>query len=259
MTHAVDVPQYPMPRNVERCPFDPAEKLFEIQRVDGLRRVRIWDGTQPWLVTRHADVRAVMASPHVSADTDNPAYPHSSAAIKARRARAKTFFTEDGAAHDIPRRALARDFTAKRMQGMREVVQTVTDQCIDEMLAGPKPTDLVEALALPVPSVMICELLGVPYHEHDRFQVLTKVFTAATSTAQDTVAAAEEMLEMIAVVIDGKMDNPTDDTLSRLVVEQLIPGHMTNEEIARMGLLLLTMRPRDVGEHDCPRDRSSAV
>lgn len=240
MTHAVDVPQYPMPRNVERCPFDPAEKLFEIQRVDGLRRVRIWDGTQPWLVTRHADVRAVMASPHVSADTDNPAYPHSSAAIKARRARAKTFFTEDGAAHDIPRRALARDFTAKRMQGMREVVQTVTDQCIDEMLAGPKPTDLVEALALPVPSVMICELLGVPYHEHDRFQVLTKVFTAATSTAQDTVAAAEEMLEMIAVVIDGKMDNPTDDTLSRLVVEQLIPGHMTNEEIARMGLLLLT-------------------
>ncbi|WEX01090.1 cytochrome P450 [Rhodococcus sp. RCBS9] len=240
MTHAVDIPQYPMPRNVERCPFDPAEKLFEIQRVDGLRRVRIWDGTQPWLVTRHADVRAVMASPHVSADTDNPAYPHSSAAIKARRARAKTFFTEDGAAHDIPRRALARDFTAKRMQGMREVVQTVTDQCIDEMLAGPKPTDLVEALALPVPSVMICELLGVPYHEHDRFQVLTKVFTAATSTAQDTVAAAEEMLEMIAVVIDGKMDNPTDDTLSRLVVEQLIPGHMTNEEIARMGLLLLT-------------------
>lgn len=240
MTHAVDVPQYPMPRNVQRCPFDPAEKLFEIQRIDGLRRVRIWDGTQPWLVTRHADVRAVMASPHVSADTDNPAYPHSSAAIKARRARAKTFFTEDGAAHDIPRRALARDFTAKRMQGMREVVQTVTDQCIDEMLAGPKPTDLVEALALPVPSVMICELLGVPYHEHDRFQVLTKVFTAATSTAQDTVAAAEEMLEMIAVVIDGKMDNPTDDTLSRLVVEQLIPGHMTNEEIARMGLLLLT-------------------
>jgi len=229
-----------MPRNVQRCPFDPAEKLFEIQRIDGLRRVRIWDGTQPWLVTRHADVRAVMASPHVSADTDNPAYPHSSAAIKARRARAKTFFTEDGAAHDIPRRALARDFTAKRMQGMREVVQTVTDQCIDEMLAGPKPTDLVEALALPVPSVMICELLGVPYHEHDRFQVLTKVFTAATSTAQDTVAAAEEMLEMIAVVIDGKMDNPTDDTLSRLVVEQLIPGHMTNEEIARMGLLLLT-------------------
>ncbi|MFE5641529.1 cytochrome P450 [Rhodococcus sp. NPDC056516] len=240
MTHAVDVPLYPMPRSVERCPFDPAEGLFAIQRGDGLRRARIWDGSQPWLVTRHADVRAVMASPLVSADTDNPAYPHSSAAIKARRARAKTFFTEDGAAHDIPRRALARDFTAKRMQGMREVVQTITDQCIDEILAGPKPVDLVAALALPVPSVMICELLGVPYDEHDRFQVLTKVFTAATSTAQDTVAAAEEMIEMIAVVIDGKMDNPADDTLSRLVVEQLIPGHMTVEEIARMGLLLLT-------------------
>ncbi|MFE5702252.1 cytochrome P450 [Rhodococcus koreensis] len=240
MLHTADVPLYPMPRDTERCPFAPPSELAEIRQEAGLRRVRIWDGSEPWLVTRHADIRAAMASPLVSADTDNPAYPHTSAAIKARRARAKTFFTEDGPAHDEPRRALARDFTAKRMQGMRDVVQTVTNRCIDEMLAGPKPVDLVEALALPVPSVMICELLGVPYSEHDRFQELTKVFTAATSTPGDTVAAAEEMLEMIGAVIDAKVDSPTDDTLSRLVVEQLNPGRMTREEVARMGLLLLT-------------------
>ncbi|ANZ27152.1 MULTISPECIES: cytochrome P450 [Rhodococcus] len=240
MLHTADVPLYPMPRDTARCPFDPAGDLAEIQQEEGLRRVRIWDGSEPWLVTRHTDIRAVMASPLVSADTDNPAYPHSSAAIKARRARAKTFFTEDGPAHDEPRRALARDFTAKRMQSMRDVVQAVTDRCIDEMLAGPKPVDLVESLALPVPSVMICELLGVPYSEHDRFQELTKVFTAATSTPADTVAAAEEMLAMIGNVIDAKIEKPTDDTLSRLVVEQLNPGLMTREEVARMGLLLLT-------------------
>lgn len=231
---------YPLPRDTARCPFDPATGLADIRAEEGLQRVRIWDGKEPWLVTRHADVRAVMASPLVSADTDNPAYPHTSAAIKARRSRAKTFFTEDGPAHDEPRRALARDFTAKRMQGMRDVIQTVTDQCIDEMLTGPKPVDLVEALALPVPSVMICELLGVPYSEHDRFQVLTKVFTAATSTPEDTVAAAEEMLDMIGAVVDAKVETPGDDTLSRLVTEQLVPGHMTREEVARMGLLLLT-------------------
>ncbi|MFF0281071.1 cytochrome P450 [Rhodococcus aetherivorans] len=240
MLHTADVPLYPMPRDTARCPFDPAGDLAEIQQEEGLRRVRIWDGSEPWLVTRHTDIRAVMGSPLVSADTDNPAYPHSSAAIKARRARAKTFFTEDGPAHDEPRRALARDFTAKRMQSMRDVVQAVTDRCIDEVLAGPKPVDLVESLALPVPSVMICELLGVPYSEHDRFQELTKVFTAATSTPADTVAAAEEMLAMIGNVIDAKIEKPTDDTLSRLVVEQLNPGLMTREEVARMGLLLLT-------------------
>ncbi|WP_418060649.1 cytochrome P450 [Pimelobacter simplex] len=240
MSSTADLTSYPLSRDIARCPFDPASELAEIRSEEGLRRIRIWDGSEPWLVTRHADVRAVMASPLVSADTDNPRYPHSSAAIKARRARAKTFFTEDGPAHDEPRRALARDFTAKRMQGMREVIQQVTDRCIDEMLAGPRPADLVEALALPVPSVMICELLGIPYDDHDRFQELTKVFTAAASTPEDTVAAAEELIALAAAVIDTKIDNPGDDTLSRLVVEQLLPGHMTREEVARMGILLLT-------------------
>lgn len=240
MSQTVDSPTYPLSRDIARCPFDPAAELTGIREQDGLQRVRIWDGSEPWLVTRHADIRAVMASPLVSADTDNPNYPHQSAAIQARRARAKTFFTEDGPAHDVPRRALARDFTAKRMQGMRQVIQQVTDRCIDEMLAGPKPVDLVEALALPVPSVMICELLGIPYAEHDRFQELTKVFTAAGSTPEDTVAAAEELIALAAAVIDTKVEAPGDDTLSRLVVEQLLPGHMTREEIARMGILLLT-------------------
>lgn len=240
MSQTTGAPTYPLSRDVTRCPFDPASELTGIRGQEGLQRVRIWDGSEPWLVTRHADIRAVMSSPLVSADTDNPNYPHSSAAIKARRARAKTFFTEDGPAHDEPRRALARDFTAKRMQGMRDVVQQVTDRCIDEMLAGPKPVDLVEALALPVPSVMICELLGIPYDEHDRFQELTKVFTAAASTPEDTVSAAEELIALAGAVIDTKIDDPGDDTLSRLVVEQLLPGQMTREEIARMGILLLT-------------------
>jgi cytochrome P450 len=240
MSDTADVTPYPLSRDSARCPFDPAAELAGIRAEEGLHRVRIWDGSEPWLVTRHADIRAVMASPLVSADTDNPAYPHTSAAIKARRARAKTFFTEDGPAHDVPRRALARDFTAKRMQGMREVVQNVTDRCIDQMLAGPKPADLVEALALPVPSEMICELLGIPYEEHDRFQELTRIFTAASSKPEDTVAAAEELIALAAAVIDTKVENPGDDTLSRLVVEQLIPGNMTREEVARMGILLLT-------------------
>lgn len=240
MSHTTDTPSYPLSRDIARCPFDPAAELAEVRQEEGLRRVRIWNGQEPWLVTRHADVRAVLSNPLVSADTDNPDYPHQSAAIQARRARAKTFFTEDGPAHDVPRRALARDFTAKRMQGMRQVIQTVTDSCIDAMLAGPKPVDLIEALALPVPSVMICELLGIPYAEHDRFQELTKVFTAASSSPEDTISAAEELIALAAAVIDTKVDNPGDDTLSRLVVEQLTPGHMTREEIARMGILLLT-------------------
>ncbi len=178
MLDTTEATAFPMHRDVARCPFDPPATLAEWRREGALRRVRIWDGSEPWLVTRHEDIRAVLSHSAISADTDNPGYPHSSAAIRARRARAKTFFQMDGPAHDDPRRVLARDFTAKRMQALREHIQEIVDALITELLAGPKPVDLVEAFALPVPSLMICELLGVPYADHDVFQRLSKVFVA---------------------------------------------------------------------------------
>ncbi|WP_172651726.1 cytochrome P450 [Rhodococcus opacus] len=240
MLDTTEAPVFPMQRDVARCPFDPPAPLAEWRREGALRRVRIWDGSEPWLVTRHEDIRAVLSHPTISADTDNPGYPHSSAAIKARRARAKTFFQMDGPEHDDPRRILARDFTAKRMQALRDRIQQIVDSLIDELLAGPKPVDLVEAFALPVPSLMICELLGVPYTDHDLFQRLSKVFVAKTSSPEQTTAAAEELIGFIAGLVDAKSADPGDDVLSRLAVEQLNPGLMTREEVARMGLLLLT-------------------
>lgn len=240
MQHAAGALAYPMTRDAARCPFDPSAELADIRNGEGIRRVRIWDGSEPWLITRHADIRAVLSSPAISADSDNPAYPHNTAAIKARRSRAKTFHTSDGPAHDEPRRVLTRDFTAKRMQALREVIQEVTDEAIDAMLAGEKPADLVEKLALPVPSLMICELLGVPYAEHDRFQELSRIFVASSSAPEDTTAAAEELLALIGELADSKVEAPGEDTLSRLVTEQLVPGHLTREEVARIGLVLLT-------------------
>jgi cytochrome P450 len=230
-----------MARDVARCPFDPPPGLREIRSSEGLRRVRIWDGSEPWLVTRHADIRAVLSHPAISADGDKDGYPHQSPAYRARRTRAQTFLTKDGPEeHDEPRRTLARDFTAKRMHALRLDIQAITDKLIDEMVAGEKPADLVQKLALPVPSLMICNLLGVPYTDHGRFQHLTGVFVAAASTADDTTAAAEELLDFIGQLVDAKSVDPGDDLLSRLVVEQMLPGHMTREEVARMGVLLLT-------------------
>jgi cytochrome P450 len=126
------------------------------------------------------------------------------------------------------------------MHALRLDIQAITDRLIDEMLAGDKPADLVQKLALPVPTSMICNLLGVPYADHARFQHLTTVFVAAASTAEDTFAAAEELLAYVGQLIDAKSVDPGDDLLSRLVVEQMLPGHLTREEVARMGILVLT-------------------
>lgn len=233
-------PAFPMEREA-RCPFDPPSELLDLQRSAPITRVRIWNGSEPWLVTRHEDIRAVLSHPAISSDTDNPDFPHQSAAIQARRQRAKSFFTSDGPVeHDEPRRVLARDFTAKRMQSLRQRIQTITDTLLDDMLAGPKPVDLVEAFALPVPSLMICELLGVPYGEQDNFHRLTKAFVDRAATPEDTVAATDQLLDLLSGLLDEKVTEPADDLLSRLAQEQLKPGVRSLDELAKMALLLLT-------------------
>ncbi|MFE1228476.1 cytochrome P450 [Streptomyces sp. NPDC058745] len=233
-------PAFPMER-AARCPFDPPPALVDLQAAAPVSRIRIWDGSEPWLVTRHEDIRAVLSHPAISSDTDNPGYPHQSAAIQARRKRAKSFFTSDGPVeHDEPRRVLARDFTARRMQALRDHIQGITDQLIDSLLAGPKPVDLVEVFALPVPSLMICELLGVPYAAQDEFHGLTKAFVDRASTPEDTVAATDRLLDLLGGLLDEKVIAPADDLLSRLAQEQLKTGLRTRDELAKMALLLLT-------------------
>ena len=79
-------------------------------------------------------------------------------------------FTSDAEEHTRFRRMLSKPFTFKRVEGLRTAIQEVTDECIDEILAGPQPADIVAKLALPVPTQVISEMLGVPYEDHEFFQ-----------------------------------------------------------------------------------------
>jgi hypothetical protein len=107
------------------------------------------------------------------------------------------------------------------------------------MLAGPNPADLVGALALPVPSLVICELLGVPYGDRDLFHRLSKTVNSGEATAAESAAAMEELLAYLGDLIDRKTGQATDDLLGRLVAEQLGTGQMTRDEIVKMARLLL--------------------
>jgi cytochrome P450 len=227
------VPVFPMTR---RCPFDPPAELAELPPVS---RVRLWNDSTPWLVTRYDDVRAVLRDSRISADSDRPGYPHQSAASAARRRRAKSFITMDGAEHAAQRRLLTGDFLVKKMEALRPAIQRIVDDLVDELLAGPKPVDLVTAFALPVPSLVICELLGVPYEDRELFQDITKVMVSRTATPSEAVEATEELLAYLGGLVERKASAPADDVLSKLAVSQYATGRMSAEDVASMGQLLL--------------------
>ncbi|MFE3737157.1 cytochrome P450 [Streptomyces sp. NPDC059134] len=232
--HLAAVPEFPMER-AARCPFDPPPELRETQREGPLARVRLWDGSTPWLVTRYADQRALLGDARLSADITRPGYP-SSAPITGNASIG--FILMDDPEHARLRRMVAAPFAFKRVEAMRPAVQKITDDLIDTLLAGPAPVDLVQAFALPLPSLVISELLGVPYGDHAFFQDNSKVLINRDVTPQERAAASGALVGYLDELMSEKIARPADDLLSGLAAK-VGAGELTRSEVAQMGVLLL--------------------
>jgi cytochrome P450 len=233
-----DIPCYPMTR-AAGCPLDPAPALGDLRAKAPLARVRLWDGSTAWLVTRHAEQRALLADPRVSADPYRPGYPFQSQGLRDITDESRTFLNMDDPEHARLRRMVAGTFTVRRVEGFRPAVRKIVDDLVGDLLAGPRPADLVSRFALPVPALVICHLLGVPYADHDFFQATSaKLISRETSTAamKDTMAEVSGYLEEL---IDRKLAAPADDLLSRLTSQQIQTGQMTRQELVKLVSLLL--------------------
>ncbi|WP_330352411.1 cytochrome P450 [Streptomyces chartreusis] len=229
------VPEFPMPRQ-SRCPFDPPPALKDLQQEGPLAKVRLWDGSESWLVTRYAEQRALLGDPRVSADTDRPGYP-TKASPEAGEGKL-SFIMMDDPEHARLRRMVTAPFAVKKVEALRPAVQRIVDGLIDDMLAGPAPVDLVDAFALPIPSLVICELLGVAYEEHDFFQEHTRTMVRTTATPEERGAASREVAGYLAGVVGKRIAEPKDDLLSS-IAGRVTAGELTHQQATEMALLLL--------------------
>jgi cytochrome P450 len=232
------IPEWPMTR-AAGCPFDPPEDLLALQAQAPIARVRLWDGSTPWVLTRYADQRALLNDPRVSADITCPGYPQQSASFRERKTQAPTFVNMDDPEHARLRRMVTAPFAIKRVEALRPAIQRIVDTLIDQMLAGPKPIDLVQAFALPVPSLVISELLGVPYADHDFFQDNSKVLVSRHQSTEAMLEAQGRLIDYLDRLVAEKLARPADDLLSSLATEQVATGELTQRDAAAMGMLLL--------------------
>jgi cytochrome P450 len=232
---AAEVQEFPMPR-AAGCPFDPAPQLQARLHEGPPARVHLWDGSTPWLVTGYAEQRALLSDPRLSADVTRPGYPLQ--VPRPKGAAGLGFVTQDDPEHARLRRMVTAPFAIKRVEALRPAVQRIVDDLLDEMLAGPRPVDLVEAFALPVPSLVICQMLGVPYADHDFFQSNSKMLIRRTTTVEDREAARAALYNYLDDLMGEKLAHPADDLLSGLA-DRVGAGDMTRDEAAQTGVLLL--------------------
>ncbi|MFC4499411.1 MULTISPECIES: cytochrome P450 [Streptomyces] len=281
MDTAEELPEFPSPRS-SQCPFAPPPGLLELHDTGKAAvRARTWDGTTPWVVTDHAVQRQLLTDPRLSANIGAPGYPHTTEAMKAHAAEIQPSINNtDGAEHTRWRRMLTNSFTRHRMEKLRPEIQRITDDLIDRMLAGPSPVDLNEALSLPLPSLMICALLGVPYEDHEFFQAHAGVTNARFKTAEEAARSTADLRRYISGLIEAKMDDPGEDVLSDLGARVkegvltmadaaplghilLVAGHDTSANMITLGTALLLQNPEQLAglrEHaDDPTYVTNAV
>ncbi|WP_042387309.1 cytochrome P450 [Streptacidiphilus melanogenes] len=228
----IDAITFPAPRG--GCPFAPPPAYQEaLERP--VSRISLWDGSHAWLVTRHEDVRAVMGDRRFSADARNAGFPFLSEGRRELAAESPSFIRMDDPEHARYRRMLTGDFIIKRVETLRPEVQRIVDDFLDRMTSHHPPADLVAEFALPVPSLVICMLLGVPYQDHDFFQERSRILLRNHSTAEQVRRARDELSAYLEELAERKAQDPDDRIISRLLAR----GDLTRSEVAAMSLLLL--------------------
>ncbi len=238
-------PDFPMPR-AQGCPLNPSPEYHRLRRECPISKVTVLGGHPAWVITRFEDARQVLGDNAFSADPTKPGYP--SYPLASDEIGKRWLTRMDPPEHDVLRRMVVPEFSVRRMESIRPAIQKIVDGLIDDVLAGPQPADLVSAFCMQVPSIVICEQLGVPYEDHQLFHDTVAMCFKTVHTDEELQAARAANARFIAYLDDliaakaaafSEESGPADDLLSRLIDEQIRPGHLTASELVDLTRLMV--------------------
>ncbi|MDG4663319.1 cytochrome P450 [Mycobacterium sp. 236(2023)] len=250
------------PLHMRREAFDPTPLLRDIRTHEGVRTVTNAFGMQVYLVTRYDDVKTVLSDHARFSNSRPPGFampggPPMDEEAQAR-ARAGNLLGLDPPEHQRLRRMLTPEFTHRRMTRLRPRIVEIVDAQLDAMeTAG--PTDLVEHFALPIPSLVICELLGVPYADREDFQKRSARQLDLSIPIPERFELQRQGRAYMEALVAGARNAPGDDILGMLIREHgadltddeligiagllLLAGHETTSNMLALGTLALLRHP----------------
>jgi cytochrome P450 len=181
----------------------------------------------------------VFTDPRFSVDPTKPGFPEKNAAYSQVLGQDRNLRTMDMPEHAVQKRMLHRDFTIKRLDEIRPAMQAKVDALIDGILAEGPPADIVQDLAFPLPMMVICELLGIPYEDRNYFAERAATCLSMEANAEKAAAAGRDLFDYTDKLLDRKDANPQNDLLSRLMVEQVRSGNLSRKEVIELARLML--------------------
>jgi cytochrome P450 len=213
-------------------PFDPPVCYADLRATAPVKRVTLQNGRSAWLVARYADVRVALKDPKLSSDPRRMGFPDPEDADHS------PFLIEmDAPEHTTLRRMLAAEFSPSRLATLRGHIQSDADRLIDAMVKRGNTADLLADYALPIPSLTICHLLGVPHEDMSFFQ--TKAAEASALEGVDKARLYGELYGYFDDLVHTKQAEPGDGLIDRLVVERLRGGEIDHHGVVKLAFMLL--------------------
>ncbi|GAA2268729.1 MULTISPECIES: cytochrome P450 [Kitasatospora] len=267
MSQTAPIP-HGLPMERDAGPFDPPRQITRLREARPVSPMVFPDGHEGWLVTGYDAVRQLMADTRFSSRQDLGLLhvpfevPGMSEITEPSPQVPGLFISMDPPDHTRLRRKLTGAFTVRRMKQLEEGIIGIAERQLDELARLTPPVDLVKEFALPVPSLVICELLGVPYADRENFQVNTAKFMVKDQPVDEKMAAYGAMTTYLAELVTSKRAAPGEDILSDLArdedlsIEELIgmafllllAGHETTANMLGLGTFALLEHPEQLAE-----------
>ncbi|MFJ2832339.1 pentalenolactone synthase [Streptomyces sp. NPDC087263] len=225
-----------------RLPFDNpailgiAPQMRALQQDGPIARVRT-AGEDAWLVTRYDEVKALLADRRLGLSNPHPETSVKSAARSFMMAlMAGDDYDTEATNHPQMRELLVPRFSTRRMRLMKTRIEHHVDDLLDQLAVGTSPVDLHHALSFPLPTMVVCDLLGVPLADRERFGQWARG-TFDQSDNQHSANTFQQVVDYMMELVARKRIEPGDDILSELIAEK--DGALSDAEIAQLGNAVL--------------------
>ncbi|HEV7649130.1 MAG TPA: cytochrome P450 [Actinophytocola sp.] len=241
---------------LRRTGLDPVPELGEVRSHEPVSKVNIPFGVNVWLVTGYEEAKTVLS--------DAKGYSNDFANLVGQHGASESHSPgglgfADPPEHTRLRKLLTPEFTMRRLSRLTPGIKAIIEQRLDAMAAAEGPVDLVEEFALPIPSLVICELLGVPYEDRSDFQRLAMARFDLFGGATASLGAISESLQYLQGVVKKQRENPGDGLLGMIIREHgddvgdlelagladgvLTGGFETTASMLALGALVLLQDP----------------
>jgi cytochrome P450 len=224
--------------------FDNVHDVMARLRADEpVCRATMPNGVPIWLITRYDDARAALTDGRLCKDNHRlteimrAKLAETGAVTELSGLYTKHMLNADPPDHTRLRNLLTRSFTARRVELLRPYILRIATELLDELAAAQGEVDLIAGFALPLPSIVIGELLGVPESDGELFQQWSSAML--NGRPEHSLPASRQLIEYLNGLIATKSDTPGDDLLSALAQETETGDRLSNEELVATAILLL--------------------